>query len=56
MSKSSNVSRIIENLNIFDFELSPNEVELIDNMNINKRYNDPGEFCKGMGGSIPIYN
>lgn len=19
------------------------------------RYNDPGEFCKGMGGSYPIY-
>ncbi len=54
--KSNRLERIKENVNVYDFELSADEMEVINNMNKNMRFNDPGEFCKGMGGAIPIYN
>jgi D-xylose reductase len=53
--KSVKLERIAENFSIFDFELTSAEVDKIDGYNQDKRFNDPGEFCKGMGGSIPIY-
>jgi hypothetical protein len=28
----------------------------ISQLNRNYRFNDPGVFCKSMGGAIPIYN
>jgi len=28
----------------------------ISELDRNHRYNDPAEFCKGMGGLCPIYN
>jgi diketogulonate reductase-like aldo/keto reductase len=53
--KSSKVDRLKENFNIFDFQLTAEEVAEISALDRNLRYNDPGEFCKGMGGSYPIY-
>ena len=53
--KSSRVERVVENMNIFDFELSAEEMERISALNCNLRFNNPGVFCKGMGGSIPIF-
>lgn len=53
--KSNNIERIKENMNAYDFELSSKVMNIISNMNRNMLFNDPGEFCKGMGGSIPIY-
>jgi D-xylose reductase len=53
--KSTKVERLVENLNIFDFELSEDDVKAISALDKHLRYNDPGVFCKGMGGSYPIY-
>jgi len=53
--KSNSIERIKENMKVYDFELTSEEMDIISNMNRNMRFNDPGEFCKGMGGSIPIY-
>jgi D-xylose reductase len=54
--KSDRLERIIENTSVIDFELSAEEMEVINNLNQNIRFNDPGEFCKSMGGAIPIFN
>lgn len=53
--KSSQITRIAENFSILGFTLSENEMKCISDLNKNLRFNDPGEFCKGMGGAIPIY-
>jgi diketogulonate reductase-like aldo/keto reductase len=53
--KSTKSERLAENLNIFDFELTAEDCKKIASLDKHKRYNDPGEFCKGMGGSYPIY-
>lgn len=55
VAKSNNIDRIAENTDVFNFSLSNDDMEKIDSLNKNMRFNDPGEFCKGMGGSIPIY-
>jgi hypothetical protein len=41
---------------LFDFELTNEELKAISKFNSNKRYNDPGVFCKGMGLFFPIYD
>ena len=55
ISKSSNLRRMHENRAIFDFYLTLEEVNAIDSLNRNHRYNDPGVFCEGMGTFCPIY-
>lgn len=43
--KSTNENRIIENIEIFDFELTSEEVEKINNLNHNLRVGpDPDNF------------
>ena len=43
--KSVNENRIKENSNIFDFEISEEDMKKIDALNINKRYGpDPDNF------------
>ena len=53
--KSTRAERLAENLNVFDFELTLEDAARISALDRHARYNDPGEFCKGMGGSYPIY-
>lgn len=54
--KSVNPDRMRQNLSVFDFELSGEEMALITGLDKNRRYNDPGVFCVGMGcGVVPIY-
>ncbi|KAL7542677.1 hypothetical protein ACHAXR_012203 [Thalassiosira sp. AJA248-18] len=56
ISKSSTPGRMKENRAIFDFYLTKEEMNDIDNLNQNHRYNDPGVFCEaGMGTFCPIY-
>ena len=56
ISKSSSLSRMKENQNLFDFYLSKEDMVAIDSLNKNRRYNDPGDFCEpGMGTFCPIY-
>ena len=46
-------------LEVFGFELTEEQMGALFALNKNKRYNDPGEFVKGMGGwphGYPIYD
>jgi len=54
--KSVKVERLIENINLFDFTLSEDEMAVIASLNKNKRYNDPGVFAEAAFGCFfPIY-
>lgn len=53
--KSSQVTRLVENISIFDFTLSSEEMAVITSLNCGRRYNDPGVFCRDMGACCPIF-
>lgn len=54
--KTRQVDRLHENINIFDFELSANEMQSIAKLNRHQRFNDPGAFCEpAFGCFYPIY-
>lgn len=54
--KSSNVDRLRENLQIFDFQLTESEAAAISQLNHNRRFNDPGDFCESAFNTFfPIY-
>lgn len=54
--KSSKPARLKENLDIFDFELNAEEMNLISALNQNRRFNDPGDFCEAAFNTFfPIY-
>lgn len=56
LSKTCNTERLCENRNIFDFYLSVWDMQALNGLNRNRRYNDPGDFCEpGMGTFYPIY-
>ncbi|GAC31644.1 aldo/keto reductase [Paraglaciecola polaris] len=55
--KTSRPERLAENLAIFDFELSQQEMDDINGLNSNRRFNDPGHFCEGAFNTFyPIYD
>jgi D-xylose reductase len=55
--KTSKTVRLIENINIFDFVLSDDEMQAIDALNCDRRFNDPGQFCEAAFGRFhPIYD
>ena len=55
--KSSNPSRMAENLALSDFELSESEMQQISDLNIGRRFNDPGDFCEAAFNRFhPIYD
>ena len=57
LCKTSTIERMHENRNVFDFYLCGTEMGLINALNKNRRYNDPGAFCEpGMGTFCPIYD
>jgi diketogulonate reductase-like aldo/keto reductase len=54
--KTTNPARLRENLSLFDFELSAEEMASISSLNRNRRFNDPGVFCEeAFGTFFPIY-
>lgn len=54
--KTVSESRLRENLAIFDFELAADEISSIDNLNQNRRFNDPGDFGEeAFNTFFPIY-
>jgi D-xylose reductase len=54
--KSTRAERLRENLAIFDFELTNDEMSAISALNCNRRFNDPGVFCeKAFNTFFPIY-
>ncbi|WP_339770754.1 aldo/keto reductase [uncultured Paraglaciecola sp.] len=55
--KTSRPERLAENLAIFDFELSQQEMDDINALNSNRRFNDPGHFCEEAFNTFyPIYD
>jgi D-xylose reductase len=55
--KTSRPERLKENLDIFDFELTSQEMEGISALNSNRRFNDPGHFCEAAFNTFhPIYD
>ena len=55
--KTSRPERLIENLDIFDFELTSDEMSGISGLNSNRRFNDPGHFCEAAFNTFhPIYD
>jgi D-xylose reductase len=55
--KTSRPERLIENLDIFDFELTSEEMQEISALNSNRRFNDPGNFCEAAFNTFhPIYD
>lgn len=54
--KSRSPQRLRENLALFDFELTTSEMDQISALNINRRFNDPGDFCESAFNTFfPIY-
>lgn len=55
--KTSRAGRLVENLSVFDFTLSDDEMAAISALNQNRRFNDPGAFCElAFGKFYPIYD
>lgn len=55
--KTSRAERLAENLSVFDFTLSENDMAAISALNQNRRFNDPGAFCElAFGKFYPIYD
>ena len=54
--KTSNINRLKENLAVYDFALSNDEMSAIAALNQNRRFNDPGDFCEqAFNTFFPIY-
>ena len=55
--KTSRPERLKENLDIFDFVLTSQEMDGISALNSNRRFNDPGNFCEAAFNTFhPIYD
>ena len=50
--KSIKIERLKENIDIFDFTLSEQEMAALSGLNQNKRFNDPGDFCESAFGTF----
>ena len=54
--KTSQPKRLKENISLFDFSLSEEHMLIIDGLNKNHRFNDPGDFCEqAFNTFFPIY-
>ncbi|NND83354.1 MAG: aldo/keto reductase [Gammaproteobacteria bacterium] len=55
--KTSKPERMVENLDLDDFELNDAEMAAISALNCNRRFNDPGVFCEAAFNTFyPIYD
>lgn len=55
--KTIKKERLIENISLFDFALTQEEMKEISALNQNKRFNDPGHFCElAFNTFCPIYD
>jgi len=54
--KTIKKERLVENISLFDFNLTIEEMKAIACLNQNRRFNDPGNFCEGAFNTFcPIY-
>ena len=57
ITKTTKKARLEENLNIFDFALTEQEMLAVAALNKNRRFNDPGDFCEAAFNTFyPIYD
>ena len=57
VTKSTNPGRLRENINIYDFKLSEDEMKEISSLNRNRRFNDTAQFCEDAFNTFyPIYD
>ena len=54
--KSRSPARLAQNLDLEGFVLSEEEMATMASLDQHRRFNDPGEFCLGMGAFCPIYD
>ncbi len=55
--KTQTLIHLEENFRIFDFTLSEDEMTQIDDLNRNRRFNDPGHFCEAAFNTFyPIFD
>ncbi len=55
--KTVKQARMVENLDILDFQLSDQQMQQISGLNQNRRFNDPGDFCEAAFNTFhPIYD
>ncbi|VEU37714.1 unnamed protein product [Pseudo-nitzschia multistriata] len=55
LTKTVSGNRMKENRDVFDFSLTSDDMKKINDLNENRRFNDPGVFCESMGTFCPIY-
>ena len=55
ITKSSNPLRIASNRELFDFFIEAGDMQTLNKLNRNKRFNDPGAFTMQWGCFCPIY-
>ncbi len=54
--KTIKKERLVENISLFDFDLTIEEMKAVARLNQNRRFNDPGNFCEGAFNTFcPIY-
>lgn len=53
--KSVRPERLVENISLFDFALSDEDMAAITAIDKGRRFNDPGVFGQFMGAFVPIY-
>ena len=57
ITKTTKIQRLQENLDLFDFVLTDDEMSAISSLNQNRRFNDPGIFCESAFNRFhPIYD
>ncbi len=55
--KTTSEARLKENIALFDFQLSDDEMARVAGLDMHRRFNDPGEFCEsGFNTFFPIYD
>ena len=54
--KTANPARLAENIDLFDFTLTGDEMAAIDKLDRKQRYNDPSNYCERfMNTHYPMY-
>jgi D-xylose reductase len=54
--KTVRPDRLVENLTLFDFKLSTDEMRAVSALNRDRRFNDPGVFCEAAFHTFcPVY-
>lgn len=55
--KSSSPARMAENIDVLNWSLAEDEMAEVESLNLNRRFNDPVDFCQGAFNTFaPLYN